>query len=102
MTYVSASSENAQARFAGNWLMENDRYKAGKKTAIVMCDENILLPLMHSLPEDINKVNITSGYPLATTPIFSWHEAERTKLRHVTSQQGDGTSVRRNGNGKRC
>ena len=72
MTYISASSENAQARFAGNWLMENDRYKAGKKTAIVMCDENILLPLMHSLPEDINKVNITSGYPLATTPIFSF------------------------------
>ena len=72
MTYISASSENAQARFAGNWLMENNRYKAGKKTAIVMCDENILLPLMHSLPEDINKVNITSGYPLATTPIFSF------------------------------
>ena len=36
MTYISASSENAQARFAGNWLMENDRYKAGIKTAIVM------------------------------------------------------------------
>ena len=69
--FISSPTENAQARFASNWLLENDRYKAGRKTAVVMCDESILLPLMHSLPPEADKVNITSGFPLAMTPVAS-------------------------------
>ena len=69
--FISSPTENAQARFASNWLLENERYKAGRKTAIVMCDESILLPLMHSLPPEADKVNITSGFPLAMTPVAS-------------------------------
>ena len=69
--FISSPTENAQARFAANWLLENDRYKAGRKTAIVMCDESILLPIMHSLPPEADKVNITSGFPLAMTPVAS-------------------------------
>ena len=69
--FISSPTENAQARFASNWLLENDRYKAGRKTAVVMCDESILLPIMHSLPPEADKVNITSGFPLAMTPVTS-------------------------------
>ena len=69
--FISSPTENAQARFASNWLLENERYKAGRKTAVVMCDESILLPLMHSLPPEADKVNITSGFPLAMTPVAS-------------------------------
>ena len=69
--FISSSTENAQARFASNWLLENERYKAGRKTAVVMCDESILLPIMHSLPPEADKVNITSGFPLAMTPVAS-------------------------------
>ena len=69
--FISSPTENAQARFASNWLLENDRYRAGRKIAIVMCDESILLPLMHSLPPEADKVNITSGFPLAMTPVAS-------------------------------
>ena len=69
--FISSPTENAQARFASNWLHENDRYKAGRKTAVVMCDESILLPIMHSLPPEADKVNITSGFPLAMTPVAS-------------------------------
>ena len=69
--FISSPTENAQARFASNWLLENERYKAGRKTSIVMCDESILLPIMHSLPPEADKVNITSGFPLAMTPVAS-------------------------------
>ena len=69
--FISSPTENAQARFVSNWLLENDRYKAGRKTAVVMCDESILLPIMHSLPPEADKVNITSGFPLAMTPVAS-------------------------------
>ena len=69
--FISSPTENAQARFAANWLLEDHRYRAGRKTAIVMCDESILLPIMHSLPPEADKVNITSGFPLAMTPVAS-------------------------------
>lgn len=32
--------------------------------AIVLCDESLLLPLIHSLPPWVDNVNITMGYPL--------------------------------------
>jgi len=71
ITYISASTENAQAKYASAWLRENNRYADGRDTAVIMCDENILLPVVHSLPPEADKVNITSGYPLGLTPVSS-------------------------------
>lgn len=71
MEFISAPTENAQARYASEWLRTDSRYKDRSKTAVVMCDEGILLPLMHSLPTEADKVNITSGFPLGMTPIAS-------------------------------
>lgn len=39
------------------------------KTAIVLPDEELFIPLMHSLPEEVDNVNITMGYPLRHTPV---------------------------------
>ena len=39
ITYISARSENVQARYISNWLEENERKKDGRKTAIVLSDE---------------------------------------------------------------
>ena len=41
------------------------------RTAIVLPDENILLPLLHAIPEQIEKVNVTMGYPLQATKEFA-------------------------------
>ncbi|HEY5510275.1 MAG TPA: PD-(D/E)XK nuclease family protein [Prolixibacteraceae bacterium] len=41
------------------------------ETAVVLCDEELLLPLLSSLPEEIDKVNVTMGLPLKQTPLFS-------------------------------
>ena len=38
-------------------------------TAIVLSDENLLLPLLHSLPSQIAQVNVTMGFPLKSTPV---------------------------------
>ena len=71
ITYLTASTENVQARYVSSWLRENNRYADGRHTAVVMCDESILLPVMHSLPPEADKVNITSGFPLGMTPVAS-------------------------------
>jgi Fe-S-cluster formation regulator IscX/YfhJ len=39
------------------------------KTAVVLPDESLLVPLLHSLPAQIGKVNVTMGFPLKSTPI---------------------------------
>lgn len=39
------------------------------KTAVVLPHESLLVPLLHSLPEQIEKVNVTMGFPLKATPV---------------------------------
>ena len=39
-------------------------------TAVVLSDENLLLPLLHSLPAQIEQINVTMGFPLKSTPVF--------------------------------
>ncbi|MDO4160216.1 MAG: PD-(D/E)XK nuclease family protein [Prevotellaceae bacterium] len=71
VTYISAPTENIQARYVTNWLTENNRYTEGKKNAIVLCDESLLQTIIHYIPDEVEKVNITTGYPLVNTPIAS-------------------------------
>ena len=71
VSFVMASTENIQARYAAQWLRDGNRYSDGRQTAIVMCDEAILPPVIQSLPPEADKVNITSGFPLGMTPIAS-------------------------------
>ena len=42
-----------------------------KRTAIVLTDENMLIPLLYSLPKSVQSVNVTMGYPLKTTLAYS-------------------------------
>ena len=42
ITYISATTNNIQARNIADWLQHNDRIKAGKDTVIVLCDENFI------------------------------------------------------------
>ncbi len=41
------------------------------RTAIVMPDERLLLPLLRSIPKDIDVVNVSMGYPLASTSLWA-------------------------------
>ena len=67
LSYISASTENIQARYISQWLDEG-RIADGRRTAIVLCDEALLPTAIHCLPEAVEKVNVTTGYPLNLTP----------------------------------
>uniref|UniRef100_UPI00402A27F5 PD-(D/E)XK nuclease family protein n=1 Tax=Prevotella sp. TaxID=59823 RepID=UPI00402A27F5 len=71
ITYISAPTDNIQARYIHSWLMQDERYKQGRSTAIVLADESLLPTVIHSLPEEVESVNITLGYPLQQTPFYS-------------------------------
>ena len=68
---ISAPTENLQARYITEWLRENERYKDGKRTAIVLCDEHLLQTVIHCIPDEVDTLNVTTGYPLQQTPIAS-------------------------------
>ena len=70
--YISAPTEHIQARYVSGWLREAQRYTDGRRTAIVLCDEGLLPTVIHCLPSEVDKVNVTTGYPLSQTPIASF------------------------------
>ena len=72
ISYVAAPTEHIQARYVSNWLRQHNRYQDGRRTAIVLCDENLLPTVIHCLPNEVEKVNVTTGYPLSQTPVASF------------------------------
>jgi CRISPR/Cas system-associated exonuclease Cas4 (RecB family) len=49
-------------------------------TAIVLADENLLMPVLTSLPENMGDINITMGYPLKHSLVY-------TLMRHLMDLQ---------------
>ena len=78
--YLSSPTENAQARYMSAWLREayqTNRPTDGtpmreQETAVVLCNESLLLPVLNSIPECVDNVNITMGFPLSQTPVCSY------------------------------
>lgn len=72
ITFVSATSQDIQARYVAPWLDSIPTPSARPDTAIVLCDETLLPSVVHSLPSSVGEVNITSGLPLRQSPVFSF------------------------------
>lgn len=85
VTVIGAARNVAQAKIAGSIIAEmKEKGDALQHTALVLADENLLFPVLHSLPENMEDINVTMGYPLRNTPVagyfdlvFSLHENAR-------------------------
>lgn len=74
---VSSPSDTMQCKYVGEVLKEIEAKqgrKAGTETAIVLTDENLLVPVLHSIPSDIDKINVTMGYPIRATSAYTFVE----------------------------
>lgn len=59
------------------------------RTAVILPDEHLLIPVLNAIPEQIKRINVTMGYPLAGTPIASLMEfilALQKNVRYVNRQ----------------
>lgn len=63
---VSATSEAAQAQSVSGWLEHHlpPDETAHRRTAVVLCNENLLQPVLRVFPERVHQVNVTKGFPL--------------------------------------
>ena len=66
---IAIPSSVGQAKQVHQILQHLGIENISTETAIVLSNENLLLPMLFSLPNHIDKVNITMGYPLVFTPI---------------------------------
>ena len=65
-----------QAKLAGNILKSfSTEDITENQTAVVLASEELLMPMMHSLPGNVDKVNITMGYPLRKTSLYGLFDA---------------------------
>ncbi|MEM8967909.1 MAG: PD-(D/E)XK nuclease family protein [Bacteroidota bacterium] len=82
-----------QAKYAGA-VLKKISHQPGfipEKTVVVLPDENLLFPLLHSLPTEIQRVNVTMGYPVRSTALYSLIEhtlafQEEKRFNSTTSQ----------------
>jgi ATP-dependent helicase/nuclease subunit B len=63
-----------QAKYITNILNEIDDSKSYTDTAVVLADENLLIPVLQSVPDTIANINVTMGYPLKNTPTNNFFE----------------------------
>ncbi|MCX2678940.1 PD-(D/E)XK nuclease family protein [Galbibacter sp. EGI 63066] len=62
----------SQAKYVGSLLKSLGNNI--QSTAVVLGNENLLAPVLNAVPPEINKVNVTSGFPLQLTPFASFYE----------------------------
>ena len=67
----SIAGKSGQTRIAGSILndLQPSEYQ---QTAVVLADESLLIPLLNSLPDKIDNFNVTMGFPINQTPLYSF------------------------------
>lgn len=74
VTFIESPTENGQVRYLPQWIRENLTSQE-KETAVVLCNEALLQPVLHALPDNVKHINITMGFPLSQTPAYSFVNA---------------------------
>lgn len=74
--FTGISGSTGQARYAGKLLSEiSTQPDKLPKTAVVLADESLLIPVIYSIPDNISELNITMGYSLSHSPFSGFIKA---------------------------
>lgn len=65
------SGNVGQAKLLGE-LLSSSTHEDLRKRAVILADENLLLPVLESLPESQKPLNVTMGYPVKQTAFYSF------------------------------
>ncbi len=99
---VDTSSDIAQAKLIPGLIEELPGItpENAHETAIILSDENLILPVLSSLPENIMEINLTMGFPLKQTPVFSFvrniielQRNARVKSKNILFSYSDVTGI---------
>lgn len=72
---ISAPYIHSQVSYVHTWLKEHYKHK-GEKVGVIICNENMLEPIIYALPtislidNETETINITKGFPMQNTRIY--------------------------------
>lgn len=73
---IGVPKQVGQAKYIGSLLKQLSKDQSElKKTAVVLGEEQLLMPLLNSIPDTIQTVNITMGFPLKSIPLAALFES---------------------------
>ncbi len=71
---ISVASDVGQAQAASE-ILKSGHIHLDENTAVVMPNNELLFPLLHALPQEVEKLNITMGYPLSSSTVYGLLDA---------------------------
>jgi len=86
-TYATPLKTN-QANLVGSILEKIPAGEPWEETVVILPDEQMLFPILHTLPEQVYKVNVTMGYPVKNAPVYSFLEAVLEMQRYLKVEDG--------------
>lgn len=76
ISVVGIPKNIGQAKYIGSILKDLQQENPHlNSTAVVLGDENLLIPVLNSLPTSIQALNVTMGFPLKSIPMASLFDA---------------------------
>ncbi|GGF42997.1 PD-(D/E)XK nuclease family protein [Echinicola rosea] len=80
-----------QANLIGKVLEGIGQDELLEETVVILPDEQLLFPVMNQLPDHLDKVNVTMGYPVRNAPVYAFLEAVLELQRYVKVEEGNTT-----------
>ncbi len=72
ITALAAPGQLAQAKCVRQWLQNLPADADTLRVGILLADETLLLPVLQSFPDEVKGYNVTMGYPMKQSPVFSF------------------------------
>ena len=69
---VGFPDEISQSKYVGQKISEYHKISKSGKTAIILADESLLIPVLSGFSNEIKKFNVTMGYNLKLSPLYSF------------------------------
>jgi len=83
-------SDITQAKYLNTLLNKEKRSDLVNfnHTALILGDEDLLIPVLTSMPENVEDINITMGYPMSSTPVYSFVDKLLKMQKNSASHKG--------------
>ncbi|HSC54649.1 MAG TPA: PD-(D/E)XK nuclease family protein [Phnomibacter sp.] len=83
---TGADGQHAQAKLVAPWYAQYAASVQPMQLGILLADESLLVPVLQSIPESMGKINITVGYSLQQSQVYSlmnlFFEVQQDLLKH--------------------
>lgn len=90
---TGVSLEVGQAKAIGERVEELiDKGASPEEIVIILPQDYMLFPVLNAIPEQVEKLNVTMGYPLKETPLFGLLEASLEVQEHMQLSAENGLS----------